>query len=63
MTVNKSPDRDLATLFVELTGETTVVERQDEDAHGVLDGDEGAAVAETMRNNGLDDALAEPDVD
>ncbi|WP_267643819.1 hypothetical protein [Haloarchaeobius amylolyticus] len=63
MTVNDTPDNDLASLFVELTGETTVVEPQTDDSHGVLDADEGAAVTEAMRNNGLDDALAEPDVD
>ncbi|WP_435362120.1 hypothetical protein [Haloarchaeobius sp. DFWS5] len=63
MSTNESTKSDdLARLFVELTGETTLTEQQLPDDHGVIDGEGGQELTEDLRNDGLNDALAEPDV-
>jgi|GEM_PF-1405382 len=63
----QSTDRtsDLASLFVAITGRSTVTERQQFTTSSRLDdvaaSELRAYVGETTRANGLDDAIAEPD--
>ncbi|WP_435344714.1 hypothetical protein [Haloarchaeobius sp. HRN-SO-5] len=57
------PDSDVASLFEKVTGETEVVDEQEETVSHDAATDEDEAYYDEAREDGLDDAVAEPDVD
>jgi hypothetical protein len=61
--MSKSDRPDAAALFEKVTGQTEIVEEQKDTVSHDTVTDEDEAFFEKARQDGLDEAVAEPDVD